>query len=120
MLFAGSLVFTPPKRPVDLRDWSQWWTFMKGASWRRPYGLESVAYSDALAYAKSLTPCATGSFVKDTNDEKDRNFPVPSLLVGLGLLTVLRLARQKRLTSQRSASFSIDQMIDRLEQSTNK
>ena len=50
---------------------------MKGASWRRPYGLESVAYSDALAYAKSLTPCATGSFVKDTNDEKDRNFPVP-------------------------------------------
>jgi formylglycine-generating enzyme len=63
MLFAGSLVFTPPKRPVDLRDWSQWWTFMKGASWRRPYGPESnikglddhpvvhVAYSDALAYA---------------------------------------------------------------------
>src|SRR5262249_8559756 len=55
--------FTPPKRPVDLRDWSQWWTFMKGAGWRRPYGPESnikglddhpvvyVAYSDALAYA---------------------------------------------------------------------
>src|SRR5215475_14823561 len=63
MLFAGSLAFTPPKRPVDLRDWSQWWTFMKGAGWRRPYGPESnikglddhpvvyVAYSDALAYA---------------------------------------------------------------------
>ena len=27
MLKAGSLVFTPPKHPVDLRDWSQWWTF---------------------------------------------------------------------------------------------
>src|SRR5215469_17116652 len=25
MLRAGSLVFTPPKHPVDLRDWSQWW-----------------------------------------------------------------------------------------------
>src|SRR5262249_39291830 len=55
--------FTPPKHPVDLRDWSQWWTFMKGASWRRPYGPESnikglddhpvvhIVYSDALAYA---------------------------------------------------------------------
>ena len=64
MLYAGSLVFTPPDRPVDLRDWSQWWTFMKGADWRRPYGPKSninalenhpvvhVSYSDALAYAK--------------------------------------------------------------------
>ena len=24
----GSLVFTPPpRRPIDLRDWSQWWRF---------------------------------------------------------------------------------------------
>ncbi|HEY2424757.1 MAG TPA: SUMF1/EgtB/PvdO family nonheme iron enzyme, partial [Pseudolabrys sp.] len=64
MLYAGSLVFAPPSRPVDLRDWSQWWTFLKGADWRRPYGPGSsintsdnhpvvhVAYSDALAYAK--------------------------------------------------------------------
>ena len=63
MIFAGSLVFTPPARAVDLRDWSQWWTFMKGANWRRPYGPKSningldnhpvvhVAYADALAYA---------------------------------------------------------------------
>ena len=27
MLNAGSLVFTPPTQPVDLRDWSQWWSF---------------------------------------------------------------------------------------------
>jgi len=33
MLYAGSLVFTPPHRPVDLRDWSRWWAFLKGASW---------------------------------------------------------------------------------------
>jgi formylglycine-generating enzyme len=63
MLYAGSLVFAPPPRLVNLRDWSRWWTFMKGANWRHPYGPKSnindldhhpvvhVAYSDALAYA---------------------------------------------------------------------
>jgi sulfatase modifying factor 1 len=64
MLKAGSLVFTPPKHPVDLRDWSQWWAFKFGANWRRPYGPRSsisgldnhpvvhIAYRDAEAYAK--------------------------------------------------------------------
>lgn len=64
MLYAGSLVFTPPAGPVDLRNWGQWWTFLKGADWRHPYGPKSningldnhpvvhVAYSDALAYAR--------------------------------------------------------------------
>jgi len=64
MLRAGSLVFAPPNHPVDLGDWSQWWTFKFGAHWRRPYGPRSsltglndhpvvhVTYSDALAYAK--------------------------------------------------------------------
>jgi formylglycine-generating enzyme required for sulfatase activity len=64
MLKAASLVFNPPKYPVDLRDWSQWWTFTFGANWKRPYGrgrsisgLEDhpvvhVAYRDAMAYAK--------------------------------------------------------------------
>ena len=64
MLFAGSLVFKPPKHAVDLRDWSQWWTFLKGANWRHPYGPQSslrglddhpvvhVAYVDAQAYAQ--------------------------------------------------------------------
>src|SRR5690242_5022320 len=37
MLYAGSLVFQPPRRVTTLRDWSQWWTLMKGANWRRPY-----------------------------------------------------------------------------------
>lgn len=64
MLYAGSLVFSPPARDVGLGDWSQWWTFMRGANWRRPYGPKSsinvldshpvvhVAYADALAYAR--------------------------------------------------------------------
>jgi len=64
MLRPGSLVFTPPKPPVDLRDWSQWWAFEFGADWRHPYGPRSsisgldehpvvhVAYKDAVAYAE--------------------------------------------------------------------
>jgi formylglycine-generating enzyme required for sulfatase activity len=63
MLRAGSLVFRPPSHPVDLRDWSQWWTFQFGANWRKPYGPGSsikglddhpvvhVALRDAEAYA---------------------------------------------------------------------
>jgi hypothetical protein len=31
MLKAASLVFEPPKGPVDLRDWASWWTFKRGA-----------------------------------------------------------------------------------------
>jgi formylglycine-generating enzyme len=64
MLYAGSLVFSPPQSVTNLRDWSQWWQFMKGANWRRPYGPKSninalgdhpvvhVSFSDALAYAQ--------------------------------------------------------------------
>jgi sulfatase modifying factor 1 len=64
MLYAGSLVFTPPGHPVDLKNWGEWWSFMKGANWRHPYGPKSniqgldnhpvvhVAFADALAYAK--------------------------------------------------------------------
>ena len=63
MLKAGSLVFSPPDYPVSLNDWSQWWAFTFGATWRRPYGPKSsikglddhpvvhVAYEDAKAYA---------------------------------------------------------------------
>jgi formylglycine-generating enzyme required for sulfatase activity len=63
MLRAGSLMFNPPSHPVDLHDWSQWWTFRFGATWRKPYGSGSsikglddhpvvhVAYADAEAYA---------------------------------------------------------------------
>src|SRR5262249_42182297 len=64
MLKAGSLIFSPAKHVLDLRDWSQWWTFKFGANWRRPYGPRSsisglgehpvvhIAYRDAEAYAK--------------------------------------------------------------------
>lgn len=64
MLRPGSLVFTPPRHPVDLRDWQQWWRFEFGANWWRPYGrgrptstalpdhpVVHVALRDAEAYA---------------------------------------------------------------------
>ena len=63
MLRPGSLVFTPPRQPVDLNDWSQWWKFEFGANWRRPRGrgqpnqglddhpVVHVAFKDAAAYA---------------------------------------------------------------------
>ncbi len=62
--YAGSLVFSPLPHITDLRDWSQWWSFLRGADWRHPYGPESdinglgdhpvvhVSYSDAAAYAR--------------------------------------------------------------------
>ena len=64
MLYAGSPVFMPPDRPVDLRNWGEWWRFTKGANWRHPYGPNSningrdnhpvvhVSFADAMAYAK--------------------------------------------------------------------
>jgi formylglycine-generating enzyme len=60
----GSLVYTPPDHPVDLRDMSQWWTWTTGANWRHPEGPSStidpkdndpvvqVSWDDAVAYAK--------------------------------------------------------------------
>ena len=62
-LLPGALVFRPTAGPVDLRDWRQWWTWVPGACWRRPFGPQSsiddrtdhpvvqVAYPDAAAYA---------------------------------------------------------------------
>ena len=64
MLKAGSLLFSRPTGPVDLRDFRNWWGFSFGADWRHPKGPKSdikrkekypvvhVAYSDAEAYAR--------------------------------------------------------------------
>ena len=35
MLYAGSLVFTPPNHPVDLRNFGEWWRYLKDAIWRK-------------------------------------------------------------------------------------
>lgn len=58
----GSLVFTPPDHPVDLRMYQQWWTWTNGADWQHPTGPGSsiegkdnfpvvhIAWLDAQAY----------------------------------------------------------------------
>lgn len=66
-LVPGALVFRPTVGPVDLRDWRQWWQWVPGADWRRPFGPDSdtsavedrpdhpvvqIAYPDAAAYAR--------------------------------------------------------------------
>jgi len=63
-LFAGSAVFTPTLAKVDLNNYMQWWTYVRGADWRHPEGAGSsikgrekypvvqVSYDDAAAYAK--------------------------------------------------------------------
>ena len=63
ILVAASMVFTPVETE-NLSDWTQWWSWVKGASWRQPQGEGStitdkmdhpvvqVAWEDAQAYLK--------------------------------------------------------------------
>jgi sulfatase modifying factor 1 len=63
LLVPGGLVFTGTAGPVDLADWTQWWTWGAGAQWRHPTGPGSavddrpdhpvvqVCVEDATAYA---------------------------------------------------------------------
>ncbi|MBH3426337.1 formylglycine-generating enzyme family protein [Pseudomonas alkylphenolica] len=63
LLVPGAMVFVGSDRPVPLDDFSQWWAFVPGASWRHPTGPQSsiegkelhpvvqVSYADVQAYA---------------------------------------------------------------------
>jgi len=63
-LEAASLVFTPPNKAVDLKDYNQWWTWVEGANWQHPEGPDSnikgkenypvvhISWDDAMAYCK--------------------------------------------------------------------
>ncbi len=60
----GAVVFTPPNHPVSLRDYTQWWSYLPGASWRHPEGRSTdlkgrgshpvvhVAWEDVNAFAQ--------------------------------------------------------------------
>jgi formylglycine-generating enzyme required for sulfatase activity len=63
LLHPGSLVFSQPEGPVDLRDPASWWCYVPGAQWQHPLGPTStvrglrghpvthIAAEDADAYA---------------------------------------------------------------------
>src|SRR4029079_2022094 len=38
MLVPGSVVFSQPRRRVDVRNHYNWWSWVKGADWKRPEG----------------------------------------------------------------------------------
>ncbi len=62
-LVPGSMLFRQTNRPVDLRNYFNWWSWARGTSWRHPLGPESspegrsqhpvvhVSYEDAEAFA---------------------------------------------------------------------
>lgn len=64
LMVAASLVFTPSTGPVNLNDYSRWWSWVKGADWKHPEGPASsiigkenfpvvhVSWYDAQAYCK--------------------------------------------------------------------
>jgi len=64
LLAPSSVVFQKTRGPVDLRNPYNWWTYVKGASWRHPRGPKSsleglddhpvvhVAYEDVEAYCR--------------------------------------------------------------------
>lgn len=64
LLVAASLVFKPATGPVDLNNYSQWWSWVAGADWKHPEGAGSnikgkgnfpvvqVSWDDAMAYCK--------------------------------------------------------------------
>ncbi len=62
MLVPGSLVFRPTSKPVELKDYTQWWHWTSGANWKHPEGPGSdltdrdhhpavhISWDDAMAY----------------------------------------------------------------------
>jgi formylglycine-generating enzyme required for sulfatase activity len=62
-LVPGSMLFHKTQGPVDLEDYSNWWAWVPGTSWKHPLGADSslagierhpvvhVAYEDVEAYA---------------------------------------------------------------------
>lgn len=64
VLVAASLVFNQTSEPVNLNDYSQWWSWQKGANYRHPQGAGSsiegkenypvvqVSWDDVMAYCK--------------------------------------------------------------------
>lgn len=67
VLVPGSLVFTPPAHAVDLDDFSQWWTWTAGASWRHPQGpassIDGPTKSAVVRFVEYVTDATSDGFV---------------------------------------------------------
>ncbi len=56
-LVAGSVVFSPPDHPVPLDNHLEWWSYVKGASWRHPIGpSSSIAGKDRVSRRARRVP----------------------------------------------------------------
>jgi len=58
MLYAGSLVFTPPRRPVDLKNFGEWWGCLKDANWRHRPEEQYQRTRQSSRYACRMLRCA--------------------------------------------------------------
>ena len=47
MLEPASVVFTPTADQVPLNDHFQWWSYVKGADWQHPHGLDEPLKDEA-------------------------------------------------------------------------
>jgi hypothetical protein len=82
MLYAGSLVFTPPHRPVDLKNFGEWWyfkNFEQGSQWARK-AVEHLKYN----MGSSLISSIVADMIHDGPREKYANGGpcVDGLIVG--------------------------------------
>ena len=97
MLSAGSLVFTPPRHQVDLRDWSQWWRFNFGANWRRPYGPRSSisgsmitpSFTSLTVVRKRMPP----GWAKNCRWKRSGHLPLAVVSTGLSSPGAINLPR---------------------------
>lgn len=92
MLEPGSAVFTPPSQPS--RNYADWWQYVPGASWKKPYGPEGpdaaanepvvhLAWADMSAYAEwkggRIPAEAEWEFAASAGEQKYSEQPDPEL-----------------------------------------
>lgn len=61
-LVPGSMVFEKRDGPVDLKNYANWWQWMKGASWKHPQGPRRVLLS-WLRWTNLMELCRANSLL---------------------------------------------------------